>query len=106
MGPEEAVVGTVLEVWRFPVKSMLGERIERARLTATGIVGARRYGVLDVDTGKLMTAKLYGDLLTARARTEAEAEGGSGSVVITLPEGPDVRADDPAVHDALSTWLG
>ena len=48
---------TIREIWRFPVKSMQGERIDAGELTAKGFVGDRRYGVRDADTGRVMTAK-------------------------------------------------
>jgi uncharacterized protein YcbX len=101
MGDGAEIVGVVRELWRFPVKSMQGERVERGVLTATGLEGDRRYGVRDAETGKVLTAKRYGALLDAAARTTTD-----GSVVITLPDGVEVAADDAAVHDAISAWLG
>jgi uncharacterized protein YcbX len=97
----EPPAGTITELWRFPVKSMQGERIHSGELTSKGFVGDRRYGVRLADSGQVLTAKRDGDLLNASARTEAD-----GSVVLTLPDGTELAADDPAVHAALSDWLG
>jgi hypothetical protein len=60
------VVGSVAGLWRFPVKSMRGERVDEAELTADGFLGDRAYALIDVDTGKVVSAKsvrLFPDLL-------------------------------------------
>ena len=51
--------GTVRELWRFPVKSMLGERIDRATLTPKGIEGDRRYAVRDAETRNVAEARQW-----------------------------------------------
>ena len=64
------IVGSVAELWRFPVKSMRGERLEQAELMERGLVGDRAYALIDVDTGKVVSAKsvrLFPDLLGCRA---------------------------------------
>jgi uncharacterized protein YcbX len=50
-------VGTVAGLWRFPVKSMRGERLERAEFTERGLVEDRAYALIDTDTGKVVSAK-------------------------------------------------
>src|SRR5258705_9256099 len=50
-------VGAVVGLWRFPVKSMRGERLEAAELTDQGLLGDRTYALLDVETGKVASAK-------------------------------------------------
>lgn len=86
----------VLELWRFPVKSLQGERVEAAELGPQGIEGDRRYAIFDVRTGYGLTARRAPQMLFAAARTADD-----GSVEITLPDGA-VAHDD----DALSGWLG
>jgi len=44
-------------LWRYPVKSMLGERRERVELTPTGVAGDRAYAVIDRSDGKVASAK-------------------------------------------------
>ncbi|HWN34907.1 MAG TPA: MOSC N-terminal beta barrel domain-containing protein, partial [Pseudonocardia sp.] len=64
-------VGTIVELWRFPVKSMLGERVEAAVVTEAGIVGDRGHALIDRQTGKVASAKhprLWPDLFGCRAR--------------------------------------
>jgi uncharacterized protein len=86
----------VLELWRFPVKSLQGERVDEARFGPHGIEGDRRYAIFDTATGYGLTARRAPQMLFASARATAD-----GAVQITLPDGT-VAADDTA----LSAWLG
>jgi uncharacterized protein len=86
----------VLELWRFPVKSLQGERLEAAAVGEGGIEGDRRFAIYDLETGFGLTARRVPELLFARA-----AVGAGGALEVTLPDGT-VAADD----DALSAWLG
>ena len=66
-----AQVGSVTGLWRFPVKSMRGERLDEAHVTEGGLVGDRAYALIDDDTGKVVSAKSvkqFPDLLACRAR--------------------------------------
>jgi uncharacterized protein YcbX len=95
----------VAELWRYPVKSMLGHHLDEVTVGPGGVLGDRRFAVIDVATGKVGSAKqprLWRSLLRARA-TDL---GGDGEVRITLPDGGQTTASDPAVHDLLSTMLG
>jgi uncharacterized protein YcbX len=86
----------VLELWRFPVKSLQGEQVDVAEFGPRGIEGDRRYAIFDTATGYGLTARRVPEMLFASARTTAD-----GGVEITLPDGT-VAADDAA----LSAWLG
>jgi uncharacterized protein YcbX len=98
----------VVGLSRYPVKSMLGERLEEAELDAGGIHGDRVYAVVDASDGSVASAKRWGELLVCRAAyVSPPVAGGAPSVVeITLPSGDSVRSDDPGVHAALSAALG
>ncbi len=64
------IVGSVTGLWRFPVKSMRGERMGEAELTKRGMVGDRAYALIDTDTGKVVSAKsarLFPELLGCQA---------------------------------------
>ncbi|MBA3798693.1 MAG: MOSC N-terminal beta barrel domain-containing protein [Geodermatophilaceae bacterium] len=86
----------VLEVWRYPVKSLRGEQLDETRISFEGVEGDRRYAIFDVATGFGLTARRAPELLFASARLRPDA-----SAEITLPDG-SIAADD----DALSDWLG
>jgi uncharacterized protein YcbX len=85
----------VLELWRYPVKSLRGERLDEASITDQGIDGDRRYAIFDLETGFGLTARRTPELLYASARMVDER------VDITLPDGSIARDDG-----ALSAWLG
>jgi uncharacterized protein YcbX len=86
----------VKQLWRYPVKSLQGEPLEAAVLTADGVEGDRRYAIFDLATGLGLTARREPQLLFASAALTAE-----GQLRITLPDGS--IADKDA---ALSDWLG
>lgn len=92
----------VQALWRYPVKSMQGEQVERLRVAAEGTEGDRLWGVLDVTSGKVLSAKRTASLLDASARLDTS----TGDVVITLPDRNEHLAGDPGTDAALSAWLG
>jgi uncharacterized protein YcbX len=103
-------VGSVIGLWRFPVKSMRGERLDEARVTQQGLVGDRAYALIDTDTGKVVSAKSvkrFPDLLACRAAfvQPPAADEDLPPVEITLPDGMTVRSDDSDVSGALSTFF-
>lgn len=97
--------GTVAELWRYPVKSMRGERLTIARMSERGIAGDRTYALRDPHTGKVASAKhprLWGRLLDCEARINLP----SGAVRITLPDGQQVTAGEDNAVAALGALLG
>ena len=103
-------VGTVAGLWRFPVKSMRGERLERAEFTERGLVGDRAYALIDADTGKVVSAKsagLFPGLLGCRATfVEPPQPGGEAPPVrIALPDGTSVSSDSGDVDRVLSAYF-
>lgn len=95
-------VGHVREIWRYPVKSMGGERVDATELDALGIPGDRRFAVRDSASGKVISAKqprAGGKLLDCRATTAA------GGLEITI-DGATFTLDQPDELDrALSALL-
>ena len=61
----------VTELWRFPVKSLQGERLTSARLGPLGVEGDRQWALFDLDTGFGLTARRVPDLLFAAGRLRA-----------------------------------
>ena len=53
----------VAEIWRYPVKSLQGERLESAQVTTGGVEGDRAYAIYDLDTGLGLTARRVPELL-------------------------------------------
>jgi uncharacterized protein YcbX len=101
----------VREVWRYPVKSMGGERVESTTVDQRGVHGDRLWAVRDEDKDVITNAKRIPALLACSARfaNEPAPDVGPGSipdVIITLPDGATVRSDDPEVHAKLSAAFG
>jgi uncharacterized protein len=86
----------IAELWRYPVKSLLGERLDAVAVTANGLEGDRQFAIYDVESGLGLTGRRVPELLFASARMLAD-----GSAEITLPDG-SLAGDD----NALSEWLG
>jgi uncharacterized protein YcbX len=110
------VVGQVAALWRYPLKSMLGERLERLEVEPRGVVGDRGYALWDGALGRVASAKnprLWGDLVTFRARYLSEPRAGEPLPALEV-EGPfdgpaspvtTLRSDDPALAERLSQRL-
>ena len=47
----------VVSIWRYPVKSMMGEEMNACDVTLKGLLGDRAYALVDTTTGKLANAK-------------------------------------------------
>ena len=93
-------LGRVVELWRYPLKSMLGERLDAAQLGPTGVSGDRRFALRDPATGHVLSAKKFSMLLRARA------SGRIGGVRVTLPDGRAFAVGDPDAPAELSQWVG
>ncbi|MDA8290495.1 MAG: MOSC N-terminal beta barrel domain-containing protein [Actinomycetota bacterium] len=89
----------VAGLWRYPVKSMQGERSELLEVDETGAVGDRSFGVLDLGTGTVLSAKREGRLLEASARREG------ADVRVRVPGRPELEPGTE-LDAALSSWLG
>ena len=95
---------SVAELWRYPVKSMGGERVESLELRVSAVVGDRRWAVRNTETGKIASAKRprpYGRLLEWSASTIAD-----GRVIVTAPEGWEFTVGSGDLDGALTDALG
>jgi uncharacterized protein len=80
-------MATVTEVWRYPVKSMAGERLESCMVTDSGLEGDRRWAMIDRTPnrdGKWFNIKQHAPLMTYRARYAG------GALQVVDPNGADV----------------
>ena len=62
----------VVGLWRHAVKSLQGERLESGRFEDDGLVGDRRWGIRDLRTGRILTARRRPELLGAVASYDGE----------------------------------
>jgi hypothetical protein len=86
----------VLQLWRYPVKSLGGERMASCDVNPTGLEGDRRWGIVDLETDRVLTARREPRLLFAAARLLNSEE-----VRIVLPSGEEASSDGD-----LCKWLG
>lgn len=102
-------IGTVSELWRYPVQSLQGESHTVLDFAADGVIGDRGYCVVD-DTGEGGTAARpqWKKLIAWRARYLAEPVQGADlpKVEITFDDGTRMVSDDARLGDAISDRLG
>jgi uncharacterized protein YcbX len=90
------------QIWRYPVKSMMGSTVDVAGLDAEGIVGDRTWAVRDQVRGGIRGAKVLGGLMRLSARYIGDTRA---AVEITLPDGRVVSTDDPDAAAAVSAAI-
>jgi MOSC domain-containing protein len=102
------IVGRVREVWRYPLKSMAGERLEAAGVGTRGLYGDRGWALRDEAAGEIRGAKINPALMlcAARYREEPAAEGAPPHADITFPDGTETSTDAADVNESLSQLLG
>ena len=104
--------GVVASLWRYPVKSLLGEELDRAVVGERGLAGDRAYALIDVASGKVVSAKNPGQgalLFACRAEFLEAPDPGDADpppAQLTLPDGATVRTHDRDVDQQLSRVLG
>jgi len=86
---------TVDEIWRYPVKSLGGERLDVAYVDQLGVAGDRAWGLYDPSTGMVLTARREPGLLFLSSRIE------NGRPVVTCDDGSVMTTDAE-----LSNWFG
>jgi len=107
----QAEVGSVVGLWRYPVKSMMWEELNVAEVTDRGLLGDRQFAVVDATTGMVAGAKnprKWGNFFDFHATYVEPPETGSKlpAVRLTLPDGTVVTNEQPDLAEVLSTALG
>src|SRR5438093_13568271 len=100
-------VGSVTGLWRYPVKSMMGEELNSSEITDRGLLGDRQFAVVDRATGKVGGAKnprKWGNFFDFRASYVQPPKSGAriSPVRITLPDGEVVTNDRADLEQVLS----
>lgn len=100
-------LGQVMELWRYPVKSMGGERIPEASLVTGGLAGDRHWAVKE---RQIRTGKQWPALLKLRARYLREPGADDygtqvAHVELTSPDGSRCRSDEPRIDEWLSSQI-
>jgi uncharacterized protein len=103
--------GSVVGLWRYPVKSMMGEELNAAEITERGLVGDRQFALIDAATGKVAGAKnprKWGNFFDFRAAylEPPETNAALPAIRLTLPDGTTLTSEQPDVDGVLSSALG
>src|SRR5213593_661523 len=106
----QAELGAVGSLWRYPVKSMMGEELNAVEATERGLRGDRAYALVDRADGKVATAKnprKWPNLFDFRATfIEPPASGAKlPPVRVVLPDGTIVSSAQPDLDEILSRAL-
>jgi uncharacterized protein YcbX len=106
----QAVLGSVVSLWRYPVKSMMGEELNASEVTDHGLLGDRVYALLDSSGGKVASAKnprKWPQLFDFRAAFVDVPRSGAQlpPVRITLPDGSLLSSTQTDVNRTLSGVL-
>ena len=102
---------TAVSLWRYPVKSMMGEELNAADVTERGLLADRAYALVDLSNGKVASAKNprkwpmlfdFRAVLVHPPRTGEEIP----PVRITLPSGRSITSEQGDCDQILSNALG
>jgi uncharacterized protein YcbX len=97
----------VSALYRYPVKSMMGEILDQGTLTARGIPGDRAWAVRDEERGGMRGGKRFAGLMQCRAHYPDAAEGmPSPAALIELPDGNQFLSTNADAGARLSAFLG
>ena len=104
-------VASVVALWRYPVKSMMGEELNAAEVTEQGVHGDRPYALVDAETGKVVSAKeprKWAKLFEFRASFVEPPVSGERlpHVRITFPDGRSMTTAERGLDEALSDVVG
>src|SRR5947209_13713188 len=103
-------LGAVVSIWRYPIKSMMGEELNATEVTERGLLGDRAYALIESSDGKVATAKnprKWPRLFDFRATfiEPARAAAKIPPVRIALPDGTTVTWDQGDLNQILSKAL-
>jgi uncharacterized protein YcbX len=99
-------IGVVEDLFRYPVKSMLGERLSELDVGEGGVVGDRAYALREA-SGRVVTAKKWAAMLELGACYDRPPSSEHlAPLRITLPDGRTIHAEDPDASSVLSAALG
>ncbi|WP_289283966.1 MULTISPECIES: MOSC N-terminal beta barrel domain-containing protein [unclassified Methylophaga] len=100
-------VGTIKQIWRYPVKGMAGEQLEQCYLGENGLTGDRIWALQDTQRQEIQSCKFRPELLRCNAKCRrGDATGPDDQVDITFPDGAVIGSDEPQVNQLLTLLTG
>jgi uncharacterized protein YcbX len=102
-----ATIGRVLEIWRYPVKSMQGQQLDFCTVEKSGIHGDREWALRDDTAGEITGARKFPILLQCTVRYRREPSIGEvPHVDVTFPDGSTLGSDAGDINARFSALLG
>ena len=103
--------GKVVSIWRYPLKSMIGEELNSSYVTERGLLGDRTYALIDQETGKVASAKnprKWGTLFDFHATfiDPLKDLDKIPPIRITFPDGTQIFSNQSDIDHTLSKVLG
>lgn len=96
---------TIKRLWRYPVKSLLGESLTELPIDRRGAVGDRWYAISN-SQGQFGSGKNTKRFRKIEGLFDFQAEYDNEVPVISFPDGRTLRGDDPNIDRELSSALG
>lgn len=111
MASQQTILGKVTSLWRYPVKSMLGEELNSAEIAERGVVGDRAFALVDSTTGKVVSAKhpkKWARLFEFSASYVEAPRAGQKlpPVRVTLPDGAVITSESEGLNEVFSRIVG
>ena len=101
------LIGTIQQIWRYPVKSMAGEQLRDCSVGNLGLPGDRGWAIKDEVKSEIKTGTRIPVLMQCASRYREEpGDDIIPDVNIIFPDGSSVASDDPDVNARLSAVLG
>ena len=97
--------GTVAALWRYPVKSLVGEELSSVEVDERGVRGDRLWALRDVD-GKLGSGKSTTRFRRMQGLLGLRATYDEDVPVVLFPDGRAVRGSEEAIDEALTSYVG
>ncbi|HEV7397442.1 MAG TPA: MOSC N-terminal beta barrel domain-containing protein [Pyrinomonadaceae bacterium] len=101
------IIGTVKQIWRYPVKSLAGETLDSCEVVTGGIPGDRGWAFRDEKTREITNGKYIPLLMQTSARYREEPDNNKvPHVVMKFADGSTIASDEPNLNTRVSKQLG
>lgn len=97
--------GKIESLWRYPVKSLMGEGVDQLDLDRRGVAGDRVYAIANTE-GKLGSGKNTRRFRRIDGLCSLFAEKTENGVAILFPDGSQLTHQNPLMNNKLSQTLG
>lgn len=105
MHKSNLLAGRVIEIRRYPVKSILGESLSSVSVDHRGLFGDRLWAIRNIE-GKFGSGKTTRRFQRMDRLFDYQARYDGTIPIVTMPNGVEYRGDDHTLNKELSKWLG